>query len=310
VDDETNVVYNMQEDYYVSGCSDDEKKLCCSAFLETAGIVHVVVFHSTVLDNLKQTIEMAGCNAMQAVNAVCLANGIAEDFCSQIVNAAALSGFDQAFPHLATDWKRKQYYRQKLNCVEPKSVRYVMDDPTSAETLEFVSLINTLKLLIKNNEIMQQVLNPPAGKPQIISNLSDGSLFKNHPVYQAHGTALQIILYSDEFVVNPLGPNATKHKNLAFYFTIDNLSSNYKSYKDVIQFLALCNSNHIKKHGLKAVADVIFADVNILEQEGIELCNSTQKNYGSIAYIAGDNLNSHMIGGFNSSFGPKVYRPC
>jgi hypothetical protein len=32
--------------------------------------------------------------------------------------------------------------------------------------------------------------------------------------------------------------------------------------------------------------------------------------YGSIAYIAGDNLNSHMIGGFNSSFGPKVYRPC
>jgi hypothetical protein len=47
VDDETNVVYNMEEDYYVPGCPDDEKKLCCFAFLETAGIVHVVVFHST-----------------------------------------------------------------------------------------------------------------------------------------------------------------------------------------------------------------------------------------------------------------------
>jgi hypothetical protein len=173
---------------------------------------------------------------------------------------SCISGFDQAFADLATDWKRKQHYRQKLNFVEPKSVRYVMDDPTSAETFEYVSLIDTLKLLLKNNEIMQQVLHPPADKPQIISNFSDGSLFKNHPVYQAHNTALQIILYSDEFeVVNPLGPHATKHKILAFYFTIDNLSSNYKSHKDVIQLLALCNSNHIKKHGLKAVADVIFA---------------------------------------------------
>jgi hypothetical protein len=75
----------------VTGCADDEKtKYVALLFLklqESCMLSRSTV--QTVFDNLKQTVELAGCNAMQAVNAVCLANGIAEDVCSQIVNAAA-----------------------------------------------------------------------------------------------------------------------------------------------------------------------------------------------------------------------------
>jgi len=59
---------------------------------------------------------------------------------------------------------------------------------------------------------------------------------------------------------------------------------------------------------LKAVANTISRDVKQLEQSGITI--SGKKLYGSIADITGDNLNSHMIGGFNRSFGPKVFHPC
>ena len=40
------------------------------------------------------------------------------------------------------------------------------------------------------------------------------------------------------------------------------------------------------------------------------LGGSEQKLHGSIAYITGDNLNNHLIGSFNASFGPKVLHAC
>jgi len=54
---------------------------------------------------------------------------------------------------------------------------------------------------------------------------------------------------------------------LAFYFTIANISRCLQSKKDVIQVVAIWNSNNVKTHGLQAVADVIFDDIQVLEQQ-------------------------------------------
>ena len=48
---------------------------------------------------------------------------------------------------------------------------------------------------------------------EYLSDFCDGSLFKNHPLYQAYPDALQLIVYFDELeVCNPLGSHSGIHK--------------------------------------------------------------------------------------------------
>ena len=72
----------------------------------------------------------------------------------------------------------------------------------------------------------------------------------------------------------------------------------------------ICNSNDVKRPDLKAVSGIIMDDVEILEQQGLAVSGRNENVYSNLAHITGDNLNSHMIGGFNTSFGPKVMSPC
>jgi len=90
-------------------------------------------------------------------------------------------------------------------------------------------------MLLKNEEILSQVLRPAVMKANIFSGFNDGSVFKQHAVYQRHPAELQLVLYADEFdVVKPLGVHASVHKMLAFYFVIGNLNQQLKSKKDAI----------------------------------------------------------------------------
>ena len=54
---------------------------------------------------------------------------------------------------------------------------------------------------------------PHFSDPTIMADVCDGHVFKNHPVFRSSETALQIILYYDEFTaVNPMAPTSRKHK--------------------------------------------------------------------------------------------------
>jgi len=262
-----------------------------------------------IFDSIKELIALTVENMQENVKNVCQENKIAPELYAEIVSSVRHSVLENAMNDLSTDWKRKRYYKEKFNYVEPLSIRFDKTNPLTTESFQYVPILDSLHTMLKNEEVLSQVLKPSFHKPNIISSFSDGSVFCNHPVFQAHSSALRLVIYSDEFdVVNPIGVHATIHKMLAFYYTLENISEHLKSKRDAIQLLAICNSSDVKRFGLKAVADIISQDVKQLEQSGITI--SGKKLYGSIAYITGDNLNSHMIGGFNGSFGPKVFRPC
>ena len=74
--------------------------------------------------------------------------------------------------------------------------------------------------------------------------------------------------------------------------------------------LALCKSKDIQQFGLSKIAEVINREVLSLEVDGLCVDGYDGLIHGAIAFIAGDNLNSHMIGGFNGSFSPNVVHPC
>jgi hypothetical protein len=47
----------------------------------------------------------------------------------------------------------------------------------------------------------------------------------------------------------------------------------------------------------------------MLETEGMIVESYPDRLYGALAFIAGDNLNIHMLGGFNACFSPNVRYP-
>ena len=262
-----------------------------------------------IVDSLKELIALTVDKIQENMKTVCVKNNVAPELSAELVLSARHSLPEQAIDELSTDWKRKSYYKENFSYVEPLTVRFDKTNPLITNSFQYVPLLDSLQTMLKNNEVLSEVLEDSDHKPQIISSFSDGSIFSQHPVFQAHPTALRLVIYSDEFdVVNPIGVHATVHKMLAFYYTLENVSVNLRSKRDTIQLLALCNSGDVKRFGFKAVADMISDDVKQLEDCGLEV--SGQKLYGSIAYITGDNLNSHLIGGFNASFGPKVLHPC
>ena len=135
------------------------------------------------------------------------------------------SVLENAMNDLSTDWKRNHYYKEKFNYVEPLSIRFDKTNPLTTESFQYVPILDSLRTMLKNEEVLSQVLKPSFHKPNIISSFSDGSVFCNHPVFQAHSSALWLAIYSDEFdVVNPIGVHATIHKMLALYYTFENIS--------------------------------------------------------------------------------------
>jgi len=266
----------------------------------------------SIYTDIHNIVLLASKNAASEVAKVLSNRNIDGIVQEELVSAARLNGFEEAFSQLNTDWKRNKYFKSKFKYVKPVAMRYKTEHGLNVAEFQYIPLLESLNVLLSNPLLLNEVVKhrtPTA--PGTFATFRDGNIFKNHPIFSAHPHALQIVMYSDEFeTVNPLGPHTKKHKILAFYYVLGNLSSALISRKSSIQLLALCKAIDIKRFGLTSVAEVINLDLAALEQEGIKVEGFHQRLYGSLSFICGDNLNSHIIGGFNASFGPNVYRPC
>ena len=230
---------------------------------------------------------------------------VQEELCHSLANSA----FHSALLSLKTDCKRNRFYKDNFGLVDSVPMTYTSDVGKDS-FFHYVSMIEMLKVLLKNESVLTQVMTPKQTRSNIISDFRDSTSFKSNPVFQRYGYCLEIIVYSDEFVlVNPIGAHRKKHKILAFYYTLGNLNRGSRSKCPTIQLLCLCKASDVNEFGLDAVARCLNEELSVLENEGIDV-GLPNKLHGALVAICGDNLNSHCIGGFNESFGPNVFRPC
>ena len=109
-------------------------------------------------------------------------------------------------------------------------------------------------------------------------------------------------MYQDEFeVCNPLGQGKGKHKILAVYFTLGNLHVSNRSKVDSLQLVLLCKAKFVSKDNLHSLFHPLFQDIKTIETEGIDL-GFDDCIRGTVTCITGDNLGSHLIGGFTTNF--------
>lgn len=125
-------------------------------------------------------------------------------------------------------------------------------------------------------------------------------------MFSSDPDSLKVMLFQDAFeVANPLGSAKTKHKVLAVYFTLGNFHPHQRSTVDQIQLALLCVEKDCKYFGMDKIFNKLVSDLCELEERGISFNGKIYK--GTVACIMGDNLGSHMIGGFTENFSTAQY---
>ncbi|XP_076356730.1 uncharacterized protein LOC143249980 [Tachypleus tridentatus] len=176
--------------------------------------------------------------------------------------------------------------------------------------MQYVSLLDTLKCLLKHDDIFRQVVYSRHSADDCLRDVVDGEHFKNHPFWQETPLALQIILYFDEFIaVNQAGMRAPAYKYAAFYYQLGNIEPALRSQFHCIFLAILVKNKIVKKHGLNTVMRPLIEELSVLENIGIDIVKpkGTFKFRGAPLVVA-DNLESHAIGGFLESF--SALRSC
>ena len=190
--------------------------------------------------------------------------------------------------------------KQQFTYVEPEEYILGSGPLNKPESMQYIPILRTLNALLKHEDVLGQVLENHRSQDGMVRDFCDGDVFKNSPLFQRHENALQIELYDDEFTcTNPLRRRAKKHKLFAVYFLLGNLAPKYRSKLDMIQLAALCPQELVKKYGISAVLAPIIKDIQTLETEGIsvEFEGRIHHFYGTVSFVAADNLAAHAVGG-------------
>ncbi|XP_036150185.1 uncharacterized protein LOC118648076 isoform X1 [Monomorium pharaonis] len=205
---------------------------------------------------------------------------------------------------LNNKFKRTNYYMHKNTYVAPKKMKLDTDAEGKESFFYYVPILKTIKAMYADKCIEAFLDLPLPSSTDIFQDFIDGKMFKKNEFFAKNPKAIKIILYQDGFeIVNPIGSARTKHKILGVYMSLGNLPDYIRTHINSIQLVALVKEklfDHNKVYG------PIVKDLQILETFGIEITpNNIRK--GGLVLIAGDNLGSHVLGGFMENFSFAIY---
>jgi hypothetical protein len=126
-------------------------------------------------------------------------------------------------------------------------------------TFEYVSIGETLKKLLENEEFLDTI------KLNAANMVNEPNYYKSHPLFKNKNN-LRIILYNDDLeMCNAFGDSAGINKGGMFYFTLANLTRKHYSNLKNIYLVAVSQSEDFKTFGYNSVLELIMADVKKLE---------------------------------------------
>lgn len=208
------------------------------------------------------------------------------------------SDVENAFLSLDSTYKFNKFARLKLNHVKPLEYK---PNPRKSETYQYVPILETLQNLLSHDDIFAHVINNHKSNDGILRDFCDGEIYERNTLFSNNPTALQIMLFFDEFTaVNPLGYQVKNYKIGGFYMLLRNLPPKYRSQLYCIQLVTLCLGSKIKCDGFQKVLEPFISDLHKLEREGITVSksNGVYHFFSTVSVVIADNLGAHSIGGF------------
>lgn len=275
----------------------EEQKIPTISCAYAAGKIQelINVSHSEFVDKIKQVLINGGVE----VNNI---PGLSQIFHSQSSAANACEMFAQSK-------KIDRYVRQSPDFISP--VEYVLGVGSSGkpETVQYIPILDTLKCVLKHEDVLGQVFGNRASLDHVVRDISDGTKVRGNSFFHENPHGLQILLYHDDFEVsNPLGNKVKKYKISAFYFVLGNLEPKYRSRLSLIPLVLLCKGSYLQKYGIDAVLTPLIKDLRILETDGITLHFQNQRItlHGTLVAAVADNLGAHVLGNFFQKFSTSL----
>ena len=214
---------------------------------------------------------------------------------------------------LSTRYKQDQFFDTHPLAVKPETVvlgqRYETRGGAAHlvyDTYQYVSVEATLRSLLSDPQYVNMLISDTC-TPGLISDCSDGLLYKHHPLLSNKSQfciALQLF-YDGMGTTNPLRGQSSLCNVRVFYFIIKNLPNVVNSCFSNVHLVSLCYAQDLKTYGCRAVLSKLVREIKHLSETGFAgsfPVLGTRTVYVSLVQVAGDNLALNSLLGFVESF--------
>jgi hypothetical protein len=270
----------------------------------------------TVMSEVGDLVNHNMSAVIDSVHDIMVNGGVADDLATQVIKAMQTHPLcctlDPQQGPMRSHLSRLSYYKKAFRYIEPVSMK-LFDPGNPVKVYHYVPIAETLKSLFKDANIACHLKNlivdtPSSGTQAVLKDFDDGSVYKADVFVKTTPDCINLLLYQDEFeLVNPLGSAKGKHKMFAVYYTVGNLHANRRSKIDGLQLALLCKHKDLVKFGIQKVLDPLMLDLQVLQTKGINLGGTFGIRKARVMFVLGDNLGSHMIGGFTENFSGKFF---
>ncbi|KAK0156218.1 Zinc finger protein ZXDC [Merluccius polli] len=152
--------------------------------------------------------EMQNIHELGQMHTLNKLNSLLQDLVSDEISQTCHTG------PMRTAYTRTKCFKDMLKYVEPKRLLLGTDENRDKRFAYYVPVLDTLKNMLTSGfwrGLMSE--NSVQSSPDVLSDCSDGKLFKSNSFFQDFPACLKLVLYQDAFeVVNPLGSARRKHK--------------------------------------------------------------------------------------------------
>lgn len=230
----------------------------------------------------------------------------------------SLNSLSNIFKNFNSEYFRFKQFKLTNSYIEPVSVicgQRINDTRINSRvtaniddcTYQYIPIKKTLQHFLELPSVFDSMCSYIHNLKQStgISNLIQGSLWKETQTSNNNKTIFPLLLYSDDFEIgNALGSHAGTYKICGVYFSLGCLPVQYSSLLENIFLAQLCFSTDVKTFGNDKMFQYLIRDLKCLETEGLVIQTEAGSHtvYFSLALILGDNLGLHSLLGLTQSF--------
>ncbi|XP_037558443.1 uncharacterized protein LOC119435796 [Dermacentor silvarum] len=249
---------------------------------------------STVQNIIKEMQNLHSLNRTLTLQEV--SKAVSNDTLAAVNSALSIDPFGTASLVLNSSYSKHKYYKANFCFVPPVEITLGMNKQNVASVCCYVPIEDLICFLL---------CHAPTGQPSASDGCYHDYIFCQ-PFKQSDENVIRIILYQDEFeIVNPLGSSKGHFKLLAVYMTLGNLPLYCRSRVESMQLVMLCRQKDVREFGLQKVLQPLTESLVMLEQKGLPI--NGVNHHVRLDFVVGDNLGSHMIGGFTQSFSTSAF---
>lgn len=294
----------LGSDYFIKAYADFCNRMCHIKYVPHRTMQEIT---SEYLSQSLKSVEHRGKKLREALGKL---PNVSEEQIDEIVHNTVLD--DQmlkAQQQLDTNYKRSKYIQQNFKYIEPQEIilnKEEVDMGMAKECFHYVSVVDSLKNLLEDEtfiNVLEKEREVRERRKEVISDVKDGNVFKEVEFFKQNPGSLASIFYSDALeIVNPLGAAKGKHKVVNVFWTLGDIPKEQRSQIDRMMLALIVKEKYLKKYGYSVIYKVLLDDLKKLEA-GILIDKPVPRLVKcGILLHAGDNLESHSVGGFSRCF--------